>query len=247
MKLVILAGGLGTRITEETKKIPKPMVLIGRRPIVWHIIKYYSYYGINKFIICCGYKGKIIKDYFDIKNSKKSYFKELIHKNPKIRIDCIDTGLDTMTGGRIKKIYKYIKNDPFFFLTYGDGLSDVNIKKQLIFFKKHQKLALVTAVRQPSRFGLMKIKGNLVEQFKEKPIGSTTERINGGFFILRPEIIKYIKDYETIWEKFPLKHLAKNDELLAYKHDKFWQPMDTLRDKIFLNKVWNSNNCPWKK
>lgn len=247
MKLVILAGGYGTRITEETRNIPKPMVMIGNRPIIWHIIRYYIHYGISDIIVCCGYKGKIIKNYFHSNNKKRKYFRELIESSSKpLNILTVDTGLNSMTGGRIKKIYEYIKKDNFFYLTYGDGLSNINLDKSLKLFLKTNKLGLVTAVRQPSRFGLMKLKGNFVKSFIEKPIGSNLERINGGFFILKPEVINFIKNKNTVWEQEPLKRLSKKNELIAYLHNGFWHPMDTLRDKILLTNIWKSNNCPWR-
>lgn len=255
-KLVILAGGYGTRISEESMYKPKPMIEIGGKPIIWHLMKYYSNFGIKEFIICTGYKSNEIKEYFnnlflhiddvefDFKNSSKRTLTNNSDVDWKVKV--IDTGLNTMTGGRLKKIKKYVSKDDFFLMTYGDGLSNINIEKKIKYFKNSNKLALVSAVKQPSRFGVMQIKDNLVNRFEEKPVSSDT-RINGGFFILKPEIVKYLKNNDTIWEQSPLKLLAKNGELLAYRHDKFWQPMDTLRDKIFLNKVWKSENCPWKK
>ena len=254
MKAVILAGGLGSRLNEETKDMPKPMIRIGGKPILWHIMKIYSYYGVKEFIICCGYKGYIIKDYF------KNY---LMH-NSDVEIDLLtntikskktcdnwkiilaDTGEETMTGGRIKKIKKFIKNDDFFLMTYGDGLSNINISKTIKSFKNNKKLALVSAVKEPSRFGIMQIKENIVTSFNEKPDYKTNERINGGFFVLSTKVTDLIKDNKTKWEDSPLKQLTKSKNLVAHKHNSFWHPMDTLRDKIYLEKLWNENRAPWK-
>lgn len=253
-KLVILAGGLGTRLTEETSVKPKPMVEIGQKPILWHIMKIYSFYGINDFIICCGYKGEIIKQYFvnylinnsdiNIKlNKNKITLNEEKAENWSITL--VDTGENTLTGGRIKRIKDYVVNDDFFCLTYGDGVSDVNIKKLINFHKTKNKMATLTAVFPPSRFGALKIEDEMVRIFKEKP-EHEEKRINGGFFVLSPKAIDLIEGDETTWEKEPMEKLAASSNLAAYLHDGFWQPMDTLHDKKKLNDLWNSNNAPWK-
>jgi len=255
MKVVILAGGRGTRITEETTSIPKPMVEIGGKPIIWHIMKTYSYYGFNDFVICLGYKGYLIKEYFshyflhmsdvtiDMKNNCTQ-----IHTSSSEpwKVTLVDTGLDTATGGRIKKIEKYIGNSTFL-LTYGDGVSRINIKELLSFHRKHRKLATVTAVQPLGRFGSLNIKcDNVVSSFLEKP-KSEGGWINGGFFVLEPGIFKYIDNAETIiWEKEPLEKLSKQKKLCAYKHTGFWGCMDTLRDKINFEKAWQSGSAPWK-
>lgn len=254
-KLVILAGGYGTRISEETMFKPKPMIDIGGKPIIWHIMKYYSTFGIKEFIICTGYKSNEIKEYFnnlflhidDVEFDFANSSKKILTNNSEVdwKVKIIDTGLNTMTGGRLKKIRKFISKDEFFFMTYGDGLSDINIEKKIKFFKKSNKFALVSAVKQPSRFGVMQIKGDFVHKFDEKPMNTET-RINGGFFILKPEALKYIKNDQTVWEDYPLKKLAKTENLIAYKHNGFWQAMDTLRDKNYLDSLWNKKEAPWK-
>jgi len=253
MKTVILAGGLGSRLSEETDLKPKPMVTIGGKPILWHIMKIYSTYGLNDFIICLGYKGYVIKEYFAnyfVHNSDISIDlninKTTILNSPKEnwKVTLIDTGEDTITGGRLKRVKKYLNNEDFCF-TYGDGLGDINILKLIQFHKKQQKLATVTAVRPASRFGELNIKENLVKKFKEKPISKNTF-INGGFFVLSPSVIDYIKDDKTIWEREPLENLSKDNQLSAYKHNSFWHPMDTLRDKRYLEELWLSKKAPWK-
>ncbi len=255
MKAVILAGGYGTRLSEETDSIPKPMVQIGTKPILWHIMKLYSYYGINEFIICLGYKSYVIKEFFsnyflhtsdvtfDLKSNKLD-----IHKNlsEPWKVTLIDTGLDTMIGGRIKKIIPYVKTEDYFCLTYGDGLSDVNIKDLINFHLKNKKLATVTGVQPPGRFGSLDIQDDRVIGFTEKPVGDGGW-INGGFFVLSPKIEKYIEGDSTVWEKEPMENLAKDNELMVYKHEGFWQPMDTLRDKVSLQTQWDQNEAPWKK
>ena len=255
MKAVILAGGLGTRISEETYLKPKPMIEIGGKPILWHIMKMYSYYGINEFIICCGYKGYLIKEYFsnyflhqsdvtiDIKNNSIEVHQ--VSSEP-WKITLINTGNLSMTGGRLKRVKHFVKDEEFFFFTYGDGLSDINIKKSLDFHLKNKKLATITAVQPPGRFGALEIKENLVKSFIEKPSGDGSF-INGGFFILSPKVIDYIKDDQTVWENEPLNKLASDSQLMAYHHKGFWQPMDTLREKNLLEEMWNSGNIPWKK
>ena len=253
MKAVILAGGLGSRLNEETKDMPKPMIRIGGKPILWHIMKIYSYYGVKEFIICCGYKGYIIKDYF------KNY---LMH-NSDVEIDLLkniikskntsdnwkiilaDTGEETMTGGRIKKIKKYVEKDEFFLMTYGDGLSDVNIKKLIKYHRKKNKMATLTAVYPSPRFGVLGINNGLVNSFKEKVVRKGL-RINGGFFVLKPEIFKYINNSLSIWETEVMLNLVKNKELAAYEHNSFWEPMDTIRDMNYLNNLWKKKKAPWK-
>ena len=256
MKVVILAGGYGTRISEETLLKPKPMVEIDDMPLLLHLMKYYSSFGLNEFIICYGYKGYFIKEYF---NNYFTYNTDItvylsknqleIHKKntEEWKITLVDTGKDSMTGGRLKRVKNYLKNDDDFCFTYGDGLSDVDINDLISFHKKHKKKATVTAVTPPGRFGALEINdcNNLVNKFVEKPAGDGT-RINGGFFVLSPKVIDYIKNDQTIWEQEPLKNLAKDSELVAYNHDGFWQPMDTLRDKIYLENLYKSNNAPWK-
>ena len=254
IKAVILAGGLGTRISEETYLKPKPMIEIGNRPIIWHIMKIYSSYGINEFIVCCGYKGSLIREYFynylmytsdmtiDLKLNKVNYVSK--HRND-WKITFVDTGQATMTGGRIKRIFKYVKNEDFFHLTYGDGLSDVNISNLQEFHKTSSKLATLTAVNPPGRYGAITLENNLVKKFKEKP--DEGGLINGGFFVISPKCIDLIEDDQTSWEKEPLEKLAKNNELNAFQHRGFWQPMDTLREKNILETLWISGNAPWKK
>ena len=252
MKVVILAGGLGTRLSEETHLKPKPMVEIGGKPIIWHIMKHYSYHGINDFIICCGYKGELLKEYFsnfgiyssditiDLKKNKLTY-----HKNnfEKWKITLIDTGSETQTGGRIKRVQKYLKDT--FCLTYGDGLSNVNITESIQFHKKNKKLATITVVQPAGRFGSINLKKNVVTNFVEKPKGDGGW-INGGFFVLNKKILNYIDGDETVWEKRPLTKLSKKGQLLGYKHTGFWYPMDTIRDKEHLENLWRMPNCPWK-
>jgi len=254
MKVVILAGGFGTRLSEETEVKPKPMVEIGGKPILWHIMKIYSAHGFNEFIICLGYKGYIIKEYFanyflhqsdvtiDVKNNKIE-----VHKSTSEpwRVTLVDTGLYTMTGGRIKRIEKYIQNETFM-LTYGDGVADINIKELVEFHKRHGKYATLTAVQPVGRFGMLKLnEKNEVTVFQEKPRGDRGW-INGGFFVLEPQIFDYIEGDNTVWEKEPLENLAKDGQLVAYKHRGFWMCMDTLRDKRELEALWQSGNPPWK-
>ncbi|GJQ58171.1 MAG: glucose-1-phosphate cytidylyltransferase [Candidatus Scalindua sp. AMX11] len=255
MKAVILAGGYGTRLSEETAVRPKPMVEIGGKPILWHIMKTYSSYGIDDFIICLGYKGYYIKEYFstyslhmtdvtfDMKNNKTE-----IHQNgtEEWRVTLIDTGEKTMTGGRLKRVRDYIGDESFCF-TYGDGVCDVNIMELIRFHKEQKTLATVTAVQPPERFGVLSINDNLnkIVSFKEKPQGEGTW-VNGGFFVLEPEVIDYIADDMTVWEHEPLQELAQEGMLSAFKHNGFWQPMDTLRDKVCLGELWDAGKAPWK-
>lgn len=243
MKLVILAGGLGSRLSEETENKPKPMVEIGGKPILWHIMKIYSYYGIKDFIICCGYKGNVIKEYFQMKDNNIQVNQ---NNNDKWNVTLADTGENTMTGGRIKKIEEHVSKEEAFCLTYGDGLGDINISSLIKFHKNHGKKATLTATRPPGRFGALKIgQKDIVENFQEKPDGDGSW-INGGFFVLSPSVIDLIKDDQTAWEEGPLNNLAENNQLHAFKHDGFWQPMDTLREKKMLNQLWNKGNAPWK-
>ena len=232
MKVIILAGGFGTRISEESHLPPKPMIEIGGMPILWHIMKIYSKYGINDFVICCGYKGEIIKQYFN-----QSDFSQW-------NIELVDTGLDTMTGGRIKRIEKYV--DDTFCLTYGDGLSDVNIHELISFHKEKKSLGTLTAIHPPERFGVLTLSDYYVTEFNEKHTGESSW-INGGFFVFEPDLFDYLKDGDsTILEKKPLETLAQQKKLTAFKHTGFWHPMDTLRDKTYLENLWNTKNAPWK-
>ena len=253
MKAIILAGGLGTRLSEETISKPKPMVEIGGKPILWHILKIYSHYGNNDFIICCGYKGYMIKEYFsnyylhqsdvtfDLKNNKMIINE---HRAEPWRITLVDTGESTMTGGRLKRVFPYIKNDDSFCFTYGDGVADINIKDLINYHKSHGKLATLTSTYPPGRFGALKIKNNQVKNFEEKPDGDGA-LINAGFFVLSPKVIERINGDSTTWEQEPLKSLASEGELMSFKHSGFWQPMDNLRDKNYLNNLINENNAPW--
>lgn len=252
MKVVILAGGYGTRISEESRSLPKPLIEINSKPILWHVMSIFSHYGLKDFVICCGYKGYLIKEYFynfmihnsdltiNIKNNNMQ-----IHSNKTEdwNVTLIDTGLDTQTGGRIKLIRDYIKDDDFF-LTYGDGLANINIDNLLSFHKNHGKLATITTVKPQGRFGSLALQGESVTKFIEKPLGESGW-INGGFFVLKPSVIDYIQDSMTLWEKEPLESLASSGELKAFKHEKFWQPMDTLRDKNYLEELCVKNTPPW--
>jgi len=230
MKLIILAGGYGTRLTEETKIKPKPLVKIGNKPIIWHLMKIYSYYGINDFIVCLGYKGSLLKQ--ELNRIKENW-----------KITYVDTGLKTMTGGRVKRVKKYLNNDPYFCLSYGDGLCDVNIKKLINFHIKNNKIATLTAVKYKNPKGVLKINQNLkVKAIKEKPI----EYINGGFFVLSKNIFKYLKNDRTIFEKDCLPKLTKINQLMAFQHRGFWGCMDTLREKQELNMIWKSKQKAWK-
>lgn len=255
MKLVILAGGLGTRLSEETNLKPKPMVEIDGRPIIWHIMKFYSVFGINDFIICAGYKGFTIKEYFknyymhasdvefNLKTNEISYYK---NRSEDWKVSIIDTGLDSMTGGRLRRIKDYVKDEEAFCFTYGDGLSAINIEDEINFHLRHKKLATIAAVKPPGRYGALEIdESNNVKNFIEKPQGDGS-RINGGFFVLSPKVIDYIDNDNTIWEREPLENLTKENQLIAYKYDGFWQPMDTLRDKNYLEKLWADKKAPWK-
>lgn len=255
MQVVILAGGLGTRISEESHLRPKPMIEIGDMPILWHIMKTYSYYGFNDFIICCGYKGYMIKEYFadyylhrsDVTFDFTQDNKMIIHSNvaEPWKVTVVDTGLNTMTGGRVKRIEKYITTDNFM-LTYGDGVSDVNIKKLVAYHQEHEKLATITAIQPGGRYGVLDIdETNNIDEFKEKAI-EDGGWINGGFMVLNRAIFKLISDDNTILERYPLEQLAKQKQLVAYKHQGFWQCMDTLRDKVLLEDLNNSGRAPWR-
>jgi len=253
MKAVILAGGLGTRITEETSIRPKPMIELGGKPVLWHIMKLYSFHGINDFIICLGYKGYMIKEYFanyflhmsdvtfDMSNNKME-----VHQNSAEpwTVTLVDTGDETMTGGRLRRVSAYIGEQDFCF-TYGDGLSNVDVGKLTEFHRSNGSLATVTAVQPPGRFGSLDLKQNKIVGFKEKPQGDGAW-VNGGFFVLSPRVLDYIADDRTVWERGPIERLAQEGQLSAYNHEGFWQPMDTLRDKIHLEELWNSGNAPWK-
>ncbi|MFL9501571.1 glucose-1-phosphate cytidylyltransferase [Rhodopseudomonas palustris] len=254
MKAVILAGGLGSRLAEETEIKPKPMVEIGGKPILLHIMRMYSAHGINDFIICLGYKGYVIKEYFsnyalhmsdvtiDFSNQKMEVHQSFAEP---WRVTLVETGEKSMTGGRLRRVKKYLDPEEPFCFTYGDGVSDVDIGRLIHFHKSHGKLATVTAVQPPGRFGSMEMEDNRVFNFLEKPRGDGGW-INGGFFVLQPKAVDYIEDDETIWEQGPLRKLASDGELMAYQHDGFWQPMDTLRDKQLLEALWSSGSAPWK-
>jgi glucose-1-phosphate cytidylyltransferase len=253
MKAVILAGGLGTRISEETNLRPKPMIEIGGKPVLWHIMKIYSSHGIHDFVICCGYKGYMIKEYFanyflhmsnvtfDMANNDMQVHQ---HNAEPWRVTLVDTGENTMTGGRLKRVRDYVGDGDFCF-TYGDGVADVNIKALVKFHKQHGKRATITAVQPPGRYGALDMDGKQVRGFIEKPKGDGGW-INGGFFVLAPSCLDLIKDDATAWESEPLNRLAAKGELMAYEHAGFWQPMDTLRDKSYLEHLWQSGNAPWK-
>jgi glucose-1-phosphate cytidylyltransferase len=256
MKAVILAGGYGTRISEESGIKPKPMVEVGNKPILWHIMKIYSYHGINEFIICCGYKGYVIKEFFanyflhmsdvtfDMQNNRMEVHQ---NKTEPWKVTLVETGEGTMTGGRLKRVKDYIGKEAFC-LTYGDGVSDVNIRESIQFHKEQKTLATLTAVQQPGRFGAFNLtnKQSKISLFTEKPSGDESPWINGGFFILEPGVIEYIAGDSTTWEKEPLERLAQEGMLSAYRHLGFWQPMDTLRDKNLLEGLWQTGKAPWK-
>ena len=254
MKVVILAGGLGTRISEESSVRPKPMIEIGGKPILWHIMKTYSHHGINDFIICCGYKGYVIKEYFanyflhmsDVTFDMQNNQMEVHQRNAEPwKVTLVDTGEDTMTGGRLKRVETYLKDEDAFCLTYGDGVSDVNITELIVFHKAQNVKATLTATLPPGRFGALDLSGNKVNSFMEKPQGDGA-MINGGFFVLSPKVFDYITGDKTVWEHKPLERLAQEGDLAAFHHHGFWQPMDTLRDKIYLEELWQSGKAPWK-
>jgi glucose-1-phosphate cytidylyltransferase len=252
MKAIILAGGLGTRISEESHLKPKPMIEIGGKPILWHIMKIYSHYGINDFVICLGYKGYIIKEYFanyflHMSNvtfdMARNHMEVHEHHAEPWRVTLIDTGLDTLTGGRLKRVSDYVGNDTFCF-TYGDGVTDLDIGATIRFHREHGKKATVTAIQPPGRYGALNLEGNAVSSFQEKPAGDGAW-INGGFFVLEPCVLDYIQDDQTSWESLPLQQLAAEGQLMSFQHSGFWQAMDTLRDKNHLDELW-SGNPPWK-
>lgn len=254
MKAVILAGGLGTRLSEETISKPKPMVEIGGKPILWHIMKIYSHYEVNDFIICCGYKGYVIKEYFANYFLHQSDVTFDMNKNEMIvhekraepwKVTLVDTGDFTMTGGRLKRVEEYLKNEEAFCFTYGDGVGRIDIAALIKFHKSHGKDATLTATFPPGRFGAIDIQNDQIRSFQEKPKGDGA-MINGGFFVLSPKVISRIEGDATIWEQEPLKSLAEDEELMAFKHEGFWLPMDTLRDKMKLQEMWESGDAPWK-
>ena len=255
MKAVILAGGLGTRLSEETATRPKPMVEIGGKPILWHILKMYSHHGINDFVICCGYKGYVIKEYF------ANYFLhmsdvtfDMAHNKMEVHskraepwcVTLVDTGDESMTGGRLRRVAKYVENEEAFCFTYGDGVSDIDITASIAFHRAHGKQATLTATFPPARFGALDMRDGRVNSFREKPKGDGA-MINGGFFVLSPKVLVELKDDSTVWEQDPLVNLADRGELMAFEHSGFWQPMDTLRDKHLLEDLWASGRAPWKK
>ena len=254
MKCVILAGGLGTRLSEETQLKPKPMVDIGGRPILWHIMKIYSAFGVNDFIVCCGYKGYMIKEYFanyglhmsdvtfDMSNNSVLVHQRLVEP---WKVTLVDTGEDTNTGGRLRAVEAHIKNEDAICFTYGDGVGDVDIGKLLKFHRDHGRLATVTAVQPPGRYGGLNIEKEAVREFIEKPKGDGGW-INGGFFVLSPKVLRYVHDAQTSWESDSLSRLAADDQLMAFKHAGFWHPMDTLRDMRLLEQLWRDNRAPWK-
>lgn len=254
MKAVILAGGYGTRISEETHLRPKPMIEIGGKPILWHIMKIYAHHGVNDFIICCGYKGYMIKEYFanyflhmsdvtfDMRTNSMQVHQQ---KAEPWRVTLVDTGENTMTGGRLQRVASYLKDEEAFCFTYGDGVADIDITALVAFHRASGMKATLSAVFPPGRFGALDIEGNRVQKFKEKPKGDGA-MINGGFFVLSPTVFDYLDGDNCIWESTPLERLAKEEELNAYRHHGFWQPMDTLRDKTYLEELWQSGKAPWK-
>lgn len=254
MKAVILAGGLGTRLAEETGVKPKPMVTVGGKPILWHIMRSYSHHGINEFVICCGYRGYVIKEYFanyfmhmsdvtfDMKNNQVEVHSR--HAEP-WKVTVVDTGDETMTGGRLKRVAPFIENEESFCMTYGDGVSDVDIAGSIAFHNSHGKLATLTATQPPGRFGALILDGSKVSSFQEKPQGDGAW-INGGFFVLSPKVLQLIDGDDTVWERTPMESLAAQGQLEAFFHHGFWQPMDTLRDKVMLEELWQSGKAPWK-
>ncbi|MDH1289697.1 glucose-1-phosphate cytidylyltransferase [Comamonas terrigena] len=254
MKAVILAGGLGTRLSEETSTRPKPMVEIGGMPILWHILKMYSLHGVNDFVICCGYKGYVIKEYFanyflhmsDVTFDMRNNHMEVHHKRAEPwSVTLVDTGEESMTGGRLRRVAEYVKNEKDFCFTYGDGVGDIDITASIKFHRQHKKFATLTATYPPGRFGALDIQEKQVMSFKEKPKGDGA-MINGGFFVLSPEVLSYLENDSTVWEQQPLQQLASDGQLMAYEHHGFWQPMDTLRDKNYLEELWASGKAPWK-
>jgi glucose-1-phosphate cytidylyltransferase len=254
MKAVILAGGLGTRLSEETIVRPKPMVEVGGKPILWHIMKMYSAYGINDFIVCCGYKSYVIKEYFanyfmhvsDVTfHMLENRMQVLERRAEPWTVTLVETGEETMTGGRLKRVRQYLNDDPAFCFTYGDGVSNVDIGKLISYHNAHGRLATVTAVQPRARFGALVMDGERVLRFEEKP-ASEGGLVSGGFFVLSPKVIDYIADDSTLWEREPLERLAREDQMRAYEHTSFWQAMDTLRDKQYLEELWATGKAPWK-
>ena len=254
MKAVILAGGLGTRLSEETSARPKPMVEIGGKPILWHIMKMYSSHGINDFVICCGYKGYVIKEYFanyflhmsDVTFNMRDNGMEVHNKRAEPwNVTLVDTGENSMTGGRLLRVADHVKDEEAFCFTYGDGVGDIDIAETIRFHKSHGKAATLTATYPPGRFGAFDIHNKQVMNFKEKPKGDGA-MINGGFFVLTPKVLDYLKDDSSVWEQGPLMKLAEDGDLMAYQHEGFWQPMDTLRDKNLLEELWECGKAPWK-
>ena len=254
MKAVILAGGLGTRISEETHLKPKPMIEIGGKPILWHIMKIYSHYGVNEFVICCGYKGFMIKEYFanyflhmsDVTFDMRDNSMQVLHQSAEPwRVTLIDTGEETMTGGRLRRVAPYVKDEEAFCFTYGDGVSNVNIAELVTFHKAQRVKATLTATLPPGRFGALDMEGTKVRAFEEKPKGDGG-MINGGFFVLSPSVLDLLDGDDCVWERGPLETLAERGELAAYQHHGFWQPMDTQRDKTHLEELWQSGQAPWK-
>lgn len=254
MKAVILAGGRGTRISEESGLKPKPMIEIGGRPILWHIMKLYGAHGIREFIVCCGYKGYVIKEYFanyflhssDVTFDLTDNSMEIHAKKAEPwRVTLIDTGEDSMTGGRLKRVAPYLSDQDAFCFTYGDGVANVDLSSLINFHQSHGRLATVTAVKPPGRFGALSLDGNLIVDFQEKPAGDGAW-INGGFFVLSPKTLDFVEDDQTVWEREPMERLAKDDQFRAFFHEGFWQPMDTLRDKGLLEELWQTGQAPWK-
>jgi len=254
MKLVILAGGLGSRIDEETHLKPKPMIEIGGKPILWHIMKSYSAHGVNDFIVCCGYKGYLIKEYFanyflhtsDVTFDMADNSMEVHHRHAEPwRVTLVDTGEQTMTGGRLKRVAPYLEGEAEFCFTYGDGVSDVNITELIEFHRAHGKLATLTAIQPPGRFGAIELEGAAIRSFREKPKGDGNW-INGGFFVLSPKVIDRIEDDSTVWEQEPMSDLSRDGEFVAFQHTGFWQSMDTLRDRTLLEDLWSRGQAPWK-
>ncbi|MBC7281930.1 glucose-1-phosphate cytidylyltransferase [Hoeflea sp.] len=254
MKAVILAGGLGTRFAEETSLRPKPMIEIGGRPILWHIMKIYSAHGVNDFVICCGYKGYVIKEYFanyflhmsDVTFDMRENEMAVHHKRAEPwKVTLVDTGDDSMTGGRLKRVAEHVRDEELFHFTYGDGVGDVDIGQLVAFHRAHNKIATLTATYPPGRFGALNIVDDAVTDFLEKPKGDGG-MINGGFFVLSPRALDYVEGDATVWEQEPLRNLASDGELMAFEHHGFWQPMDTLRDKLHLEALWDSRKAPWR-
>ena len=255
MKAVVLAGGLGTRLSEETAVRPKPMVEIGGKPVLWHILKMYSHHGINDFVICCGYKGYVIKEYFanyflhtsDVTFDMANNRMEVHHKRAEPwKVTLVDTGDNSMTGGRLLRVADYVRGEKAFCLTYGDGVSDIDISASIAFHRAHGKAATLTATWPPGRFGALDIRDGRVHSFTEKPRGDGA-LINAGFFVLSPSVLDLLVDDSTVWEREPLQRLAEDGELMPFQHDGFFQPMDTLRDRVYLDELWSSGKAPWKQ